>query len=60
MLNIFSLNKFSTFSDLKSFFVYSNFVLLWAIQIASFVDCVVISDSFDKYYPELKMVLRCT
>ena len=36
MLNILSLYKFSTFADLKSSFVCSNFVLLWTIQIARF------------------------
>ena len=34
MPNILSLYKFSRFVDLKSYFVCSDFVLLWTIRIA--------------------------
>ena len=36
LLNILSLYKFSTCTDLKSSFVCSNYVLLWTIWIACF------------------------
>ena len=53
ILNLLSLYKFSTFADLKSSFVRSNFVLLWTDLKLAFVGCAVFSDSFDKNYPKL-------
>ena len=48
-----SLYEFSTFADLKSYFVCSDFVLLWAIPIACFCWLCRLSELIDKYYPKL-------